>query len=175
MTIIEVVGLVKDILTVFAVLIGGLAAIFVYFQLAPVLELRILPRWTDDNKRYLVLRFEMENKSRVRLRSPWGRIQVLKYEMQPGSSLSHWIPFEQSTIRPLELPIAWSDPVQIFTSTHDIYPGETIVFERLYDCPEDTLVMHIGLQVGLKLGVVRRILTGKAQEWRQTTTGFATK
>jgi hypothetical protein len=175
MTIADIIGVVKDVVTVLVVLMGGAMAVFVYFQLAPVLQLRIIPRWTDENKQYLILRFEIENKSRVRAYGPWGRIQILKHGIEPGSSLSHWVPFEESAVRPSEKPIEWSDPIDIFTSTEDIYPGEAIAFERLYHCPEEAVVFHVGLQAGLKLNVLERIITGKRKAWRQTTTCFVVK
>jgi hypothetical protein len=175
MTITEVIGLIADVVTVLAVVIGGVMAVFVYFQLAPVLQLRILPRWSDESKQHLVLRFEIENKSRVRMNSPWGQIQVLKHRVEPAGSLSHWVPFEKGKIKPDEVPIEWLDPVKIFGTTKEIYPGQTIAFEMLYHCPEDSVVMHIGLQVGLALDFWERIITGKGAPWRQTTTCFVVK
>jgi hypothetical protein len=175
MVIVDVISIVKDVITVLAVLIGGAMAVFVYFQLAPVLQLRILPRWSDENKQHLILRFEIENKSRVRADNPWGQIQVLKHEIKQESSLSHWVPFEESAVKPTERPIKWSDPIKIFTSTEEIYPGETIAFERLCHCPEDTVIVHIGLQAGLELNLLERIITRKRKVWQQTTTCFVIK
>lgn len=175
MTLADIVGMVKDLVTILAILTGSVMAVFVYFQLAPVLQLQILPRWADDSKQYLILRFEIENKSRVRMYSPWGQIQVLKYRIEPGSSLSHWVSFGEDAIEPTEPPIEWSEPTKIFTSTREIYPGETISFERLYHFPEDTVILHLGLQVGLELSSWGRIITGKSRAWRQTTTCFVIK
>ncbi|MBN1872893.1 MAG: hypothetical protein JXA33_01580 [Anaerolineae bacterium] len=175
MSIVDVISILSDIMTVLAVLLGGTMAVFVYFQLAPVLQLRILPRWSDENKQHLILRFEVENKSRVRVYKPWGRIQVLKHGIKQESSLSHWVPFEESTIRPTELPAEWSEPTKIFASTEHIYPGETIAFERLCPCPEDAVIVHIGLQAGLKMNLLERIITRKKRPWQQTTTCFVVK
>lgn len=171
----ETVRLITDLTTILVILVGAIMAIFVYFQFTPILQLRILPNWADDSKQYLVIRFEVENKSRVRMHQPWGQIQVLKYKVQPGFSLSHWVPFEKTAVKPSEEPIEWSDPTKIFTSTKDIYPGETIVIERLYHCPEETIVFHVGLQVGAKLNFFERILTGNKKASRQTTTCFVVK
>jgi hypothetical protein len=171
----DIVGMAKDIATVLGILVAGIMAVFVYFQLAPVLQLRILPRWADDNRRFLILRFEMENKSRVRMRSPWGRIQVLRHKVEPGESLSRWVPFDKDSVKPAEHPIEWVEPIEIFTSTQEIYPGETIAFERLHHCPEEPLVLHVGLQVGLELTWLKRVITGKKRAWRQTTTCFVAK
>ncbi len=98
MTTMEVISLIKDVIILLALLIGGAMALFVYFQLAPVLDLRILPSWTDDTKQFLILKFQVENKSRVRVYSPRGRIQVLKHRIKTGTSMSHWVPFKKNAI-----------------------------------------------------------------------------
>lgn len=171
----ETIKAVADLITIFAILIGGVTAIFVYFQLAPVLQLRILPRWEGKDKQHLIIRFEIENKARVRVYRPWGRIQVLKYKTGQNPVLSRWIPFEKDAIKPIEPPIEWSEPIKLFTSTREIFPGETIAFERLYNVSEDTVIYHIGLQVGLELKPLERITNRKKESWRQTTTCFVCK
>ena len=175
MTTMEVISLIKDVIILLALLIGGAMALFVYFQLAPVLDLRILPSWTDDTKQFLILKFQVENKSRVRVYSPRGRIQVLKHGIKAGTSMSHWVPFKKNAIIPTEQPIEWHEPVEIFRSTKEIYPGEVISFERLYHCPQEAIILHVGLQVELELHLVGRIATRKAVPWRQTTTCFVVK
>jgi hypothetical protein len=175
MTIIDTISVVKDIMTLLALVIGGALAVFVYFQLAPILKLRILPRWEDDSKEFLVVKFEIENRSRVRVASPIGRIQVLKHKVEKGAWMSHWVPFSKDTIRPGEHPTEWREPERIFTSTRHIFPGETISVERLYHLPENTVVLHIGLQVEIGMGLVGRIVTRKRLPTRQTTTCFVTK
>jgi hypothetical protein len=175
MMIAEYVSLAKDLVTILAILIGSATAVFVYFQLAPVLSLRIVPTLADERKRFLILRFEIENKSRVRILTPKGRIQVLKHDIQPGAAMSQWVPFSKDAIKSTEQPREWREPVEIFKSTIDIYPGEIISFERIYDCPEDTVVIHAGLQVELELSRWGRWVTRKAKPWRQTTTRFVAK
>ena len=175
MTIIESVSLVKDIVTLLVLVVGSVTAVFVCFQLAPVLNLRILPRWEDDSKRFLVLKFEVENKSRVRVYSPKGRIQVLRHRVKEGASISHWVPFSEDAVRPEEPLIKWQEPEEIFKSTRQIFPGETISFERLYHFPQDAEVLHVGLQVEIKLGFFGRAITRKREPWRQTITCFVIK
>jgi hypothetical protein len=175
MSINGALSLINDVVALVALLIGGALALFVFFQLAPVLELRILPSWTDDTKQFLILKFQVENKSRVRVYNPQGRIQILEHQIPLGASLSHWVPFEQGAVRSSEEPIEWRNPVGIFKSTKQIYPGETISFERLYHCPQDNVVLHVGLQVKLELGLVGRIVTRKREPWQQTATCFVVK
>jgi hypothetical protein len=71
--------------------------------------------------------------------------------------------------------VEWHEPVEIFKSTQEIYPGEVISFERLYHCPQDTIILHIGFQVELDLGFWDRVVTRKTGLWRQTTTCFVVK
>ena len=175
MSVTELVGLIQDIITILALLTGGAVAVFVYFQLAPVLELRILPSWADDSKQFLIVKFQVENKSRVRLYSPKGRIQILEHTTQNIDSLSHWVPFEEKAILPSEKPIEWHHPEEIFRTTKQIYPGEVISIERLYRCPREGVALHIGLQVELRLGRFGRLVTRKKEAWRQTTTSFVVK
>jgi hypothetical protein len=175
MSISEVVGIARDIVTLLALIIGTFIAIFVYFQFAPIFELKIIPTWIDNRKQFLLVRFQVENKSRVRLYSPKGRIQVLEHKTQPGLSLSQWVPFDKTAILPTEQPIEWREPEVIFKSTKEIYPGEVISLERLYHYSQDSIILHIGLQVELKLDLIGRIVTRKKESWRQTTTCFAIK
>ena len=175
MTTPDIVSVIKDIVSLLAVVIGALVVLFVYFQFAPVLSLRIAPTWIGKKRSLLLIRIEVENKARVRLHSPKGKIQVLKYSLPAQGFLSQWVPFERGTIPKEESPIEWREPIEIFNTTKEIYPGETIAYERLYHIPEDTVIVHIGLQVEMKLGGLGRLVTGKKENWRQTTTCFAVK
>ena len=177
MSFAELISLAKDIVTLLALLMGAAISLFIFFQFAPVLELRILPTWTDDSKQFLVVKFEVENKSRVRANKPRGQIQILEYPFNPGQALSQWVPFDKGTTRDNEQPVEWRKPEQIFQSTRRIYPGEVISVERLYHYPQDTAIIHIGLQVQLEMGFVGRIVTrqGSGERWRQTVTRFVVK
>jgi hypothetical protein len=177
MSFAEFISLAKDVATLLALLIGAAISLFIFFQFAPVLELRILPTWADTSKQFLVVKFEVENKSRVRANKPRGQIQILEYPFNPGQALSQWVPFEKSTIPNDEQPVEWREPEKIFKSTRRIYPGEVISLERLYHYPQGTVIIHIGLQVQLEMGFVGRILTrqGGGERWRQTVTRFVVK
>ena len=174
MSIAENIGVIRDIVTIIALLFGGLLGIFVFFQLAPVIQLRIIPNWTDETKQYLLIRFEIENKSRVRVTNPGGKIQVLEHKVTSGAIISNWVPFEEKRIKPEE-PVEWREPVKIFEITKQIFPGEIIVLERLYHVPQNRVILHIGLQVELELSFIGRLVTRKREPWRQTTTCFAIK
>ena len=175
MSVADSISLIKDIATLLALIIGAAIGLFVFFQLAPILRLRIVPRWTDGSQQFLVVRFEVENSSRVRAHRPRGLIQVLEHAFQPGMMLSHYIPFEEKEIISTEPPIEWREPAKVFQHTKAIYPGEMILVERLYHYPQESAIIHIGFQVGLSLGLLGRLFTRSRDAWRQTTTCIVVK
>jgi len=173
MSIIDIVSFVKDIATLFALVIGGFVAVAWFLQLAPLLELRILPSWCGDQRQFLMLRLEVENKSRIRVEKRQILLQLLEYEIREGSplALSDWVPFDERAIIPTEQPLAWRDPVEVFPTCRTIDPGELMAAERLYYFPRDT-VIHIGFQVKAKLGYLGRIAARRVrsshQQWTTT-------
>lgn len=171
----NLIDLAIGVVTFLFLLIGGGAGLFIFFQLAPILNLQILSSWTDESKQYLLLRFEIENKSRVRIHNPTIRIQVIEQRISDKGSLSHWVPFRKDAIQPTEQPVEWRDPEDVANTTKRIYPGETIIIERLYHYPQKPLILHVAIQVEIKLGFWGRMVTRKTQNWRQTTTRFVVK
>jgi hypothetical protein len=169
------IGLATSIIALLFLLIGGVAGIFIFFQLAPILALRILPTWADEKKEHLVIRFEVENKSRVRITRPKIRLQVIEQKVAPSGAISQWVPFTKEAVRQGEQLVEWRDPIEISETTARMYPSEIIVIERLYHCPQASLILHIALQVEVKLGLWGRVVTRKTQDWRQTTTCFVVK
>jgi hypothetical protein len=173
----DTIGLARDVAALLALLIGGAVGVFVLFRFAPLLTLRILPRWSDETEQVLLVAFEVENKSRVRAVCPegWARIQVLEYPIRLGMSLSEWVPFSKERERPDEKSREYHDPVHILTSTERIYPGEVLSVQRLYHYPEEALILHIGLQVQLNMGLLGKIARGTRKPLSQTATCFAVK
>jgi hypothetical protein len=169
------VGLATSIIALLFLLIGGVAGIFIFFQLAPILALRILPTWADEKKEHVVIRFEIENKSRVRINRPKIRLQVIEQKVPSSGAISEWVPFKKEAARQNEQPVEWREPIEISETTARMYPSEVIVIERLYQCPQASLILHAALQVEVKLGLWGRIVTRKTQDWRQTTTCFVVK
>ncbi len=176
MSIPEVIGLTSDIVSLFVLGLGAILALFVFFQLAPVLTLRILPSWTSDSKDVLKIRLEVENKSRIGVRYPKFHLQILEHRVEANVALSEWVPFAEVEILPDEQPLFWQDPVQVFGSTNGIYAGEVISIERLYPCQEDSTVIHVGLRVEIKQGFVGRVATvARNKIWTQYTTVLVVK
>lgn len=89
--------------------------------------------------------------------------------------LSQFVPFSQDAIPEKETPLSWREPSAILTHTKHIYPGEIISYERLYHYPQPAAIIHIGLQLEMRLGPLGKIATWKREAWRQTTTCFVVK
>jgi hypothetical protein len=165
----------SDIATLLAVLIAAVGGIFVLSQYAPLFNLRIEPRWNDAAQQILVVKFEVENKSRVRANFPLGYAQVLEYSQELDMSMSHWVPFSQEDIRQGEEPLRWREPARLTETTRQLFPGEVISIERLYHCPEDAVIVHIGLNVQLEISLFVQIISGRARFFSQTATCFAVR
>ena len=174
MTLIDITALIRDILAILALLIGALAGLFIFFQLAPVAQLRILPRWSDETQQFLIVRLEIENRSRVRILRPTGHIQVLEYALDTNRALSHFVPFTEERSKK-EPPLEWREPALMFESTRQIYPGATIVVERLHPCPQSEVAIKLGLQINIGLNLFGRLVTLKREPWQQTTTCIVVK
>lgn len=160
----------KTIIDLLLILVGALLALFVFSQLSPALQLRVIPR--RHNSGGIVLRCEIENKAKVRVKKQRVRLQVLEYPRSKKKSLSEWVPFSTDRILPTEEPIEWQDPAVIFKPTRYIFPGETMAIERLYMPSNKGVFLHVGLQfVSSSLFPWLRFrLLGHAESW--TTTLF---
>jgi len=166
----EIIGLAGNLITSLALLVGAGFAVVVFLQFAPVLNLRIIPSWAGDKSRWVTLKLEIENKSRVRIRKQSVYLQILQYQVPAGRALSEWVPFEEEAIIASEQPLQWSEPIEVFNNTEIIDPGEVLAIERLHYCPPDAL-LKVGLQVRVKMGIVGRIATrvrGWHHQWTST-------
>jgi hypothetical protein len=171
----EKVDFLKSILEIIFMILGGIIGTFIYFNLAPTLSLTITPIWVGDLKNFLILRFEISNKSRVRITDCTIKIQTLEHTMPKHGVLSQWVPFTQKSIKQMEEPIEWHEPEIITETTKRVFPGESIIIERLYQYSNSPLILHVGLQAQIKLGLLYRFVTRKKENWSQTTTCFVVK
>lgn len=157
-----------------AALIGAWGFIFIFLQISPKVELRILPRWVDPELGRFVLRLEIENTSRVRVKKEVVRLQMLPYSETRQLRLSEWVPFSKESIRKGEEPEKYYDPVEVFGSTLYLYPGEKISVERLECSPDSDKFLHIGLQfrarVLLRWLIIR--VFSKGEQWTTTAIIF---
>lgn len=167
--------MIPQILTLVIIIIGSLLTIFIYFNFAPVIDLNIIPTWCDENNVDLVIRYEIENKSKVRVVKPEILTQLLIYDINMYKTLSEFVPFKQSFIAEREKPIEWSEPNQILTKTKRIYPGEKKIVERFYKIEQNAVAIHIGLNIKMEFGFWGKFVTRKKEDWSQTTTRFIIK
>ena len=116
----NIVELISGIAAILTFLTGSWLAVFVFLQFAPVLSLRIISTWPDEESRWVIIRLEVENKSRVRVRKDEIHLQVLEHEIKEGGSLSEWVPFKKDDALDTEQPIDWRDPLEVFKSTKEL-------------------------------------------------------
>ena len=156
------------------VLVGAFISIFVYFNFSPIVRLVIIPKWLKKDE-FLLVRIVIKNESRVRISKLKGKIQILEYKELTDRVLSEWVPFDKNSILSYEEPVKWYKPDEILNTTGRIYPGERITVERLYKISSESKIVHIGLNINIKLGLFGKITTCKVKSWSQTTTCFAVK
>ena len=165
------VTLIKDIVTILAMIIAGYIAVFVYFSFAPVVRLSIESEWIK--KDYLKIVLEVENMSKIRMRKDFILFQILEHDIKETKFLSEWVPFEKDSIK--ESIKHWKEPENIFETTRYFYPNDRIKAERLYHFPENSII-HVGLQVKAKLNIFGRIASKIGnQPLRWTTTRIVVK
>jgi hypothetical protein len=164
---INCINIVEGILTCIAILISGFVAVYFYVPLTPKIDLRIIPEWGDKKGHKLILRLEIENKSKVRANIKSIQLQILEYN-QEQEMLSEWVPFSQCSIRKNEHPLQWKEPETICQTSKRIYPNEIIKIERLYTFTENK-IWHVGLQLQVEYKKwIEKLIPKKATQWTTT-------
>ena len=82
----------RDITAIVAFVGAGWFGLRVFHRFAPTMTLRISTQWADDPNGLLV-RFEIENKSGVRIEPRRCSVQFLEHAQSKTPSLSEWVPF----------------------------------------------------------------------------------
>jgi hypothetical protein len=139
-------GYITTIVSVLAAVLAPLLAIFIFQQFSPIAQIRIIPRWIDQSGGKFVLRIEIENKSKVRIRQKTASLQILSYSLTDRKRLSEWVPFSKNRVIEGEEPLEWKEPESIFRSTVHLYPSEVIVVERLEQIENSEHFLHVGGQ-----------------------------
>lgn len=174
------ISLVKDILTILAILIGALVSFFIYFNFSPVIEIKMIDSWIDNN--LLILRIEIKNISKVRvpivqnsLEDKGGGIlfQIFEHDKNHVSNLTEFLPFTKEWFVRKKYPSEWKEPEIIFETTKWIYPNEVIAIERVIQCDSES-ILHIGVQVHARYKSYE-VATFKNWTQRWTTVRFITK
>jgi hypothetical protein len=149
--------LAKDIFA----FVGILATVAFYplqRSLAPVVTLRLDGRWDDHG--LLIIRFEIENPSKVRLKLIESETRYIKREHSIGelSTLTEWVEFGDEAVRILQQS-TW------------VYPGEIVSVER--PLVTTSRVIQVAFQVRCQFTGVVRLLSGipeGKQRWTTTRT-----
>ena len=139
---------VSTILVPLTTIAGGLIYVFVFNRVSLALHLRINATWIDSTK--VILRFEVENRSRVSLKPKSIKLQILEYPINKRNSLSEWVPFSPDRIHAGEDPLQWNIPVKIFETTKCAYPNDSLAVDRLHSISSKNNLLHVGLQIEAK-------------------------
>lgn len=175
--------MIESIVTIIlSSLIGVILAIFVYTDFRPKLLLRIIPHWEDEKRGLVKIRMEIESCSKIVIDITNIQLQITEHDMLNGC-LSEWVPFhDKSTNNTSELdefnrkhlesePVRkLLNPFPVFETTKKISPGEIVSGERLHSCPPNS-ILHIGLQVQAKLGILARLsknFFNPREQWTST-------
>jgi hypothetical protein len=158
--------------------VSGAIIAFVKLRVSSIVRMHMFPRWVNEAKQSVILRIEVENKATIRIWKNLIQLQTFEYKLPVDASLSEWVSFTKKAYddhyekhpeapRPIK---GFKEPVEIFTSTNHIYPGEVISVERL--CPFNTgNILQVGVQTSGRLGISGRI-RGHAilpvQQWTTT-------
>ena len=140
-------------------LVGALSAlvisVFIRRELSPVVVPRVSGLWVSRHPEVVVITFEIENLSRVRVLKKAIVMRVQEHDLATGLDGRdaicrgiEWVTFGSPWVPRREETGAHSSlgPAEIFTTTVFLNPGETIRVQRLYEVGESG-VLHVGLQV----------------------------
>lgn len=145
------------------------AAVFIFRRTSAVLQLRLQPRWPTGNSDLVILGFDIENVSDIRIDKEVARIRVAEYD--PSSGLdgpdaqclgSEWVDLKTDW-KSLGVP----DPpipdartmgtTEILTSTLFLNPRELLHVERVYRLGPSGM-LHVALQVRKRLPLSARMI-----------------
>lgn len=135
---------------VLSAILGTLITIFAYAGFLLRLNLRIIPRWENEEMDSIILRLEIENYSKIVVIPEKMRLQILEYETIYGC-LSEVVPFDRENPiykqkLKLEPPLMWKEPIPLFGDVTSFFPGETVTGERMHYWPRNS-ILQVGLMV----------------------------
>jgi hypothetical protein len=172
MTIPDKIAIIRDLITIVALIGGVVVGVRVLAQWAPNIRLAIESWWLDTDKGRIVLRFTLENISRVYVEKNRVLLQVLFYSVEQQSHLSEWVPFTRDAIKPEEQPLEGHAPENILETTDGLYPGERITVDRVLTVPKRDIFLHAALQYTARMRGIKRFLARTFrwnEQWTTTT------
>jgi hypothetical protein len=162
----EIIEASKTLLEIVA-LLAAIFYVYLSWQLTPSLKLRILPRWIDKTR--VILRIEIENASRLRVKKEQIMFQILEYP-ENQTTLSEWAPFTIGDLVKGQEPSRWKDPTEIFNTTVHFFANEILSTEILYTLEDQSAILHVALQFRSKppLSWLRLNIFGHKEQWTAT-------
>jgi len=164
---------VQYFLPLITVIVSSFGFLYIFLVLSPKVQLKIVPRWVNNEQ--VILHLEIKNQSRVRVKKQSVQLQIFEYDMSNKESIPEWVPFSKKdldkfkknpyNVQPREL----TEPKVIFESTKTLYPGEIISCERLYTLSKPSSFLHVGLQFVPHSSF---FTTGSFKSLRRTITAF---
>ena len=174
MELIEILKIIDISLKIVIVIFGTWLSIYFTLRFMPVLEIITNTYWLQSKEDSFILKIDLVNKSKVRLKKEIVSLQILEYDFEKTKLLSEWVPFKENKIIASEKPLQWNNPVEILTTTDKIEASEKISVERLikYD-PEK--IYHIGIQFCARFNWFEKIINRfykKNERWTSTIIVF---
>ena len=173
----ELINLFKKIFPFIVVGAGSGLAIYYYLKFMPNLEMSIIPRWINENKGHVVLRFEIKNTSLVRIEKKTVLIQMLEHQIPEIGQLSEWVPFAKNKMIKEESPIKWNEPIEILKTTRWLDAGSVVCIERFIHFNPNH-ILHVGLQFDANINLLDRIINRvrpKRLRWTSTAIIMSSK
>lgn len=156
MCINQILTLIKDILIIIGIVVGGYLSIKLYLRFAPDIIFRITPIWSDVTPDFVVLKIEIENKSKVKLTKEKIKFKIISHNRSNLTEIKEWVQIDEAE--------------EICKTTRIFYPGSILRIDRLYKCPSNEILQGI-IQFEAKFSMFEKRLAninGKKETWTNT-------
>ena len=153
----HIITLIKDILIIIGLFIGGFLSIKLYLQFAPDIIFRITPVWSTLTPDIVVLKIEIENRSKVKLTKEKIIFKIISHNKSALSELKEWVQIDDNV-------------EEICKTTRIFYPGSILRIDRLYKCKGDEILQGI-IRFEAKFSKFEKLLgdiKGKKETWTNT-------
>lgn len=146
----------SEIITISVLLIGAYLSIYVYLQFAPNIIFTITPIWSELTPEIVVLKIEIENKSKVKLTTEKIVFKIISHKRSTLTKLTEWVDLDNAE--------------EISKTTGIFYPGSILKIDRLYKCQTDEILQGI-IRFEAKFSLIGQILgsiKGTKETWTNT-------
>lgn len=153
----QITTLTKDFLIIIGILFGGFISVKLYLQFAPDIIFRITPIWSTLTPDIVVLKIEIENKSKVKLTKKKIKFKIISHKRSNLTELTEWVQFDDNAD-------------EICKTTKIFYSGSILRIDKLYKCKKDEILQGI-IQFEGKFSKFEKFLAnikGKKETWTNT-------